>query len=155
MVSIVGLIGVVLYFFIAAQGAFYHIGFGKAMFHIPAEGFIQLRKAVDPVVRRKLKGLYLSALAIMFTWLVLTDKSGGFLSYGPVLIAFLLLVTDLVLILKCSEPVNELINSDLLNTQQGYSNARKEWMKFIFIRGYLSVSGFVILLAHLIFQNKF
>jgi hypothetical protein len=147
--ALVKVIGTVLYFFIAAQGAFYHFGFGKALFGISPEGFIELRKAVDPVVRSRFKGLYFSTLAVMFIWLVLADKSGGFLSYGPVLIALLLIVADMVCIVRFSEPVNELINSDLLNTREGYANARTEWLRFIFVRGYLSVSGFVLLLLHL------
>lgn len=148
MLNIVQAIGLVLYFFVAAQGAFYRVGFGKALFDISPESFIELRKAVDPRVRRPLKALYISSLATMLTWLVLTVNSGGLLTYGPVLVAFLLLVADLALALKRSEPVNVLINADLLNTRQGYVNARDEWMKFIFLRGSFVVAGFVVLMLH-------
>lgn len=139
----------VLYFFLAAQGAFYRVGFGRALFDIAPESFMELRKAVDPRVRKNLKLLYLSALPAMLIWLVLAVKSGEMLSYGPVLVALLLLIADLVLALKASEPVNELINSDLLNTRQGYQNARTKWMKYIFIRGNLAIAGFIVLLLHL------
>ena len=61
LISVVRIIGITLYFFIAAQGAFYHFGFGKALYSIPADDFIVLRKAVDPIVRGKFKVLYLSA----------------------------------------------------------------------------------------------
>jgi hypothetical protein len=148
ILGMVRAIGLVLYFFVAAQGAFYRVGFGKALFDISPESFIELRKAVDPRVRRPLKTLYVSSLATMLTWLVLTVNSGGLLTYGPVLVALLLLIADLVLALKCSEPVNALINADLLNTRQGCVNARDEWMKFIFIRGSLVVAGFVVLMLH-------
>lgn len=151
MLNIVRAIGLVLYFFVAAQGAFYRVGFGKALFDISPESFIELRKAVDPHVRRPLKVLYISSLATTLTWLVLTVESGRLLTYGPVLIAFLLLIADLVIALKRSEPMNVLINADLLNTRQGYVNARDEWMKFIFIRGSLAVAGFVVLMLHLCF----
>lgn len=112
LLPLIRTIGVVLYFFVAAQGAFYHVGFGKALFNISPESFIELRKAVDPQVRGKLKALYLSALATMFVLLILSMNSGGLLSYGPMLVAFLLLLADLVLIVMRSERVNELINSD-------------------------------------------
>lgn len=148
ILDIVRSLGLVLYFFVAAQGAFYRVGFGKALFDISPESFIELRKAVDPRVRRPLKALYVSSLATMLTWLVLTVNSGGLLTYGPVLVAFLMLVADLLLALKCSEPVNVLINADLLNTRQGYVNARDEWMKYIHIRGLMSITGFVVLLLH-------
>jgi hypothetical protein len=154
IISLVRIVGLMLYFFIAAQGAFYHLGFGKALFNISAENFIELRKAVDPEVRGKFKALYLSALAVMFIWFLMADKSGGFWSYGPVLIAFLLLVADMFLILKFSEPVNELINSDLLDSKESFMLARVEWLKFIFIRGYLSISGFTILLVHLVLRVR-
>jgi hypothetical protein len=58
--------------------------------------------------------VYLSALAVMFIWFLLVDKSGGFWSYGPVIIALLLLIADLFLIVKFSEPLNELVNSNLI-----------------------------------------
>lgn len=154
IISLVRIIGITLYFFIAAQGAFYHLGFGKALYNIPADDFIELRKAVDPVIRGRLKVLYLTALAVMFVWFMLSDKTAGFLSYAPVLVAFLLLIADMVLILKFSEPVNTLINEGSLNAETGYENARDEWLKFIFIRGYLSVSGFLLLLIHLVFKVR-
>lgn len=154
IVSVVRIIGMMLYFLIAAQGAFYHFGFGKALYHIPAENFIELRKAVDPVVRSKFKGLYLSALGVLFIWFLVSDKTGGFWSYGPVMFAFLMLIADMVLIVKFSEPVNELINSDLLNTQTGYKAARGEWLKFIFIRGYLSMAGFFLLMVQNAFNTR-
>lgn len=154
LISVVRIVGIVLYFFIAAQGAFYHFGFGKALYNIPSEDFIELRKAVDPIVRGRFKVLYLSALAIMFIWFLMSDKSAGFLSYAPILLAFLFLVADMTLILKFSEPVNELINSNSLNTQSGFENARNAWLKFILIRGYLSISGFLLLMVHLVFRVR-
>ncbi|MCF0061432.1 hypothetical protein MUK70_19530 [Dyadobacter chenwenxiniae] len=154
LTALVRIIGITLYFLIAAQGAFYHFGFGKALYNIPAEDFIVLRKAVDPIVRGKFKVLYLSALAVMFIWFLLSDKSAGFLSYAPVLIAFLLLVADMALILKFSEPVNALINGSTLNTETGFNQARSEWLKFILIRGYLSISGFLMLMVHLVLRFR-
>ncbi|MCE7069419.1 hypothetical protein LZG74_03850 [Dyadobacter sp. CY327] len=153
LISVVRIVGIVLYFFIAAQGAFYHFGFGKALYNIPSEDFIVLRKAVDPIVRGRFKVLYLSALAIMFIWFLMSDKSAGFLSYAPVLLAFLLLVADMALIVKVSEPVNASINSDTLSTAE-FSTVRSEWLKFIMIRGYLSIAGFFLLLIHLVFKVR-
>jgi hypothetical protein len=154
ILSLVSIVGVLLYFIIAAQGAFYHFGFGKALYNIPSENFIELRKAVDPIVRGKFKVVYLSALAVMFVWFILVDKSAGFWSYGPVIIALLLLIADLFLIVKFSEPINELVNSNLLNTKESFEEARDQWLKFIMIRGYLSVSGFVVLLLHLVLKVR-
>ena len=154
IVPVVRIVAVVLYFFIAAQGAFYHFGFAKALYQIPAEHFIMLRKMVDPVVRTKFKVLYLSALAVMLLWVLLADKSGGFWSYAFILLSFLFLAADMVLILKFSEPVNALINSAFLNTESGYANARSEWLKFILIRGYFSLAGFGLLILQLAFKTR-
>jgi len=154
MASFVKIAGMLLYFFIAAQGAFYHFGFGKALYNIPVENFITLRKAVDPVVRDRFKVLYLAAIGLMFVWLLLTDKSNGFWSYAPVLLSFLFLLADMLLILKFSEPVNQLINSDALNGQENFREVRAQWLRFIFLRGYLSVAGFALLLIQLIFNQE-
>lgn len=146
LIFTVRIVGMLLYFLIAAQGAFYLFGFGKALYNVSAENFIDLRKAVDPVVRGRFKVVYLSALAIVFIWLVMADKSGGILSYGFVLATFLLLIADLVLIVKFSEPINATINGNILESKQSLGELRHQWLKFISIRGSLSVAGFVLLL---------
>ncbi len=144
--------GMLLYFLIAAQGAFYLFGFGKALYNIPAENFIDLRKAVDPVMRGRFKVVYLSALAVVFMWLVMADKSGGMMSYGCLLAAFLLLVADMVLIVKFSEPLNATINGNILESNESLKELRHQWLKFILIRGSLSVTGFVLLLIDMIWK---
>lgn len=148
IIFLVRIISMILYFFIAAQGAFYLFGFAKALYNIPSENFIELRKAVDPVVRSRFKVLYLSALFMMFIWLLIIDKTHGFWSYGLILTAFLLLAADLVLILKVSEPANRIINGDVSSLQGSYNELRHQWLKFISIRGNLSVSGFILLIIH-------
>lgn len=148
LVWIVKSVSLVLYFFIAAQGAFYLLGFGKALYNVPSDTFIELRKAVDPVIRGRLKTLYLATLAMVFLWFLLTDKSGGFVSYGLILVSFLLLTTDIFLILKVSEPVNVEINVVDTFTVKRSIFLQQEWLKYILIRGGISVSGFLLLLLH-------
>ena len=150
----IAIVSMLLYFFIAAQGAFYLFGFSKALYNVPVENFIELRKAVDPVVRGRFKILYLSTLFMMTVWFFSMDKSAGFSSYAFVLLALLLLVTDLVLILKLSEPVNEVINGDILNTTESFNAVRKQWLEAIVVRGYLSVTGLTLLIIHLIVNSR-
>lgn len=154
IISAISIISSLLYFFVAAQGAFYLFGFGKALYNVPVENFMELRKQVDPVVRGRFKVLYLSSIAMMFIWLLMTDKSGGFLSYAFILGAFLLLSTDLFLIIKISEPVNKTINGDISQIMESWNELRHQWLKFIMIRGSLSVSGFVLLLIHLVLRSQ-
>jgi hypothetical protein len=146
LVWIIRSVTLILYFFIAAQGAFYLLGFGKALYNISSDTFIELRKAVDPVIRGRLKTLYLATLAMTFVWFLLTDKSGGFASYGLILVSFLLLTTDIFLILKVSEPVNVEINVIDTFTVKRSVFLQQEWLKYILIRAGISVSGFLLLL---------
>lgn len=152
--TLLKIVAVILYFFVAAQGAFYLFGFTKALYNIPVEGFIELRKAVDPVVRGRFKVLYLSSFTAMVIWFFSMDKSEGISSYGFVLVALLLLVADLFIIIKISEPVNEVINGDILNTSESLNVLRKEWLQTINIRGSLSVTGFVLLLLHFAVNSR-
>ena len=154
MLTLIKIISILLYFFIAAQGAFYLFGFSKALYNVPVENFIELRKAVDPVVRSRFKVLYLSALAMMCVWFFFMEKSAGFWSYAFVLAALLLLVTDLFLIIKISEPANEIINGDILNNTESLKALRKQWLDAISIRGCLSVSGLTLLILHLIVNGR-
>ena len=85
----------VLYFFIAAQGAFYLLGFYKVLSGIPSHDFILLRKAADPVLAPHLKILYI--LTLLVSLLILATHFRAFTVSTLVLLsaAVLLLGIDI------------------------------------------------------------
>lgn len=144
MHTIIEVAAVIIYFFLASQGAFYILCFAKALKSLSVQNFAELRKVVDDAIALPLKILYLCAAGIMITWMVLEVRWPLQLPQALVAGAFLLLATDMVLAFKVSVPLNKaIIQSNTIHLQQ-------EWLKFIVIRGCLSVGGFVLLVVRLL-----
>lgn len=144
MHTIIEVASVIIYFFLASQGAFYILCFAKALKSLPVRNFAELRKVVDDAIALPLKILYGCAVAVMITWMVLEVRWPMQLPQALVVAAFLLLIIDMILALKVSVPLNKAIISSNTNHLQ------QEWLKFIVIRGCLSVCGFVLLVAKLL-----
>lgn len=135
----------VLYFFIAAQGAFYLLGFYKVLSGIPSHDFILLRKAADPVLAPHLKILYI--LTLLVSLLILATHFRAFTVSTLVLLsaAVLLLGIDIFVALRVSEPLNKVI----AGISEPFTNAasiHRNWLRQIYLRAFFSVGGFILLL---------
>ncbi len=140
------------YFVIAAQGAFYHLTLGKVLMIIPTSNFLELRQVIDRHIRKPLKVLYLGTPLLMLIWMVL---SIGRIPLWDILytgIALVLLLADIRLILKNSEPINQLVNqlTDLPNVEGG-ANLQRIWVKTMLHRGCYNGFGFILLIISQVF----
>jgi len=144
-------ISFVIYFTLASQGGFYILSFYKVLLNLPTESFIEIRKATDNVIETPLKILYPSGLTCMLIWLLMTDKSSGILGYGFLLISFVLLATDLMLAINVNVPLNKVIQHMTVDSGDAIL-VQQKWLKFILIRGFLSVTGYISLTLHLLIQ---
>lgn len=119
---------------------------------MPVESFIEIRKATDNVIETPLKILYPSGLICMLMWLFMADKSSGILGYGFLLISFVLLATDLMLAINVNVPLNKVIQHMTADNSGEAVLVQQKWLKFILIRGFLSVTGYISLTLHLLIQ---
>lgn len=119
---------------------------------MPVESFIEIRKATDNVIETPLKILYPSGLICMLMWLFMADKSSGILAYGFLLISFVLLATDLMLAINVNVPLNKVIQHMTADNSGEAVLVQQKWLKFILIRGFLSVTGYISLTLHLLIQ---
>ncbi|MCF2444796.1 hypothetical protein L0657_12580 [Dyadobacter sp. CY345] len=142
----------VIYFTLASQGGFYILSFYKVLQNLPTESFIEIRKATDNVIAMPLKILYPSGLAFILIWLVLADKSSGILGYGFLAASFILLATDLTLAVNVNIPLNKIIQHMTVDNGGEAAWVQQKWLKFILIRGCLSVTGYFSLTLHLLIQ---
>lgn len=142
----------VIYFTLASQGGFYILSFYKVLQNLPTESFIEIRKATDNVIAMPLKILYPSGLAFILIWLIMADKSAGILGYGFLAVSFVLLATDLMLAVNVNVPLNKLIQQMTVDHGGEAALIQQKWLKFILIRGCLSVTGYFSLILHLLIQ---
>lgn len=142
----------VIYFTLASQGGFYILSFYKVLLNLPTENFIEIRKATDNIIATPLKILYPSGLVFMLAWLLMADKSSGLLGYGFLLIAFILLAADLMLAINVNIPLNKVIQHMTMENREEALLVQEKWLKYILIRGFLSVTGYISLTLHLLIQ---
>jgi hypothetical protein len=143
----------VIYFTLASQGGFYILSFYKVLLNLPTESFIEIRKATDNVIATPLKILYPSGLMFMLIWLFMADKSSGLLGYGFLMIAFVLLAADLILAVNVNIPLNKIIQHMTVDSSGEAILVQQKWLKFILIRGFFSVTGYISLTLHLLIQT--
>jgi hypothetical protein len=104
-----------------------------------------LRKAADPVLVPRLKILYVAALIVSIIVIIMRyhDQRSEILVFTAT--AFLLLIADMFIVIRISEPLNKATGS----LQEPFINAaalRTEWLWQIYIRAFLSVGSFISLL---------
>ncbi len=82
----------------------------------------------------------------------MADKSAGILGYVFLAVSFVLLATDLMLAVNVNVPLNKLIQQMTVDHGGEAALIQQKWLKFILIRGCLSVTGYFSLILHLLIQ---
>lgn len=144
----------ILYFFLAAQGAFYLLAFGKVFKTLPPDSFLQIRKATETVIEKPLKILYPTATFSMLLWVMYANKHDTD-SFLLLVVSLLMLLTDLILAVKVSIPLNQRIARFDNSFSTEVLRAKQKWIRLIIFRGYFSVTGFGILVLHLLLTCQF
>ena len=100
------IVGVVLWAVLASQHLFYAVGLGDAQRALGGPAYVELRNAIDDVMRRNLPFVYVATLV----WTVLLIVRGG---PGRVwfVVALAGLLGDAAVMLTRSVPINELMHT--------------------------------------------
>lgn len=114
-----------------------------------------MRQLIDANMRGALKYvLYAALLANLF--LVLVHVKAPFSpAFITAAIAFLALIADVVLTLKGSLPLNEIINGwSPANFPANWREVRQQWFTIFGYRQVLTIVGFISLLIGVLFDKK-
>jgi magnesium-transporting ATPase (P-type) len=137
-----------LYIVLASQGIFYFLAVADACQTLPLDAFIEFRKAVERVIEMPLKCLYCSSILLALSILICQIKNVHSVLFYTVLISLGFLLADVVLAVTRSMPLNALIREYTpFSNQHSYEAIRSQWLFYINMRGMLSVSGLLILVA--------
>jgi hypothetical protein len=141
-VSIDGLwfASVLTYGLVASQHAFYAIGLGRTQRALSASAYVELRNAIDHVLRRTLPPVYLATLACIVLSVVLAR--GG--ARVCAVIALAALGAEAWLMLKRSVPLNDRMQTWTADTiPADWHDTRAAWLA-VFTRRQIAVAiGFV------------
>jgi len=153
VLNLVTFIFALLFFFIASQAGYYFLGYYKVIQEAGTDQFIMIRRATDSAIRPALQTLYIAALVTGIILVVLGRKQAGSARGIMVSVSVLLLIADIVLAKSVSETINAAINTSSSDALNAMPDVQKRWLNMLLIRGALSISGFVIVIASLVFTE--
>lgn len=131
---------VLTYGLVASQHAFYAIGLGRTQQALTASAYVELRNAIDHVLRRRLPPIYLATLGCV----VLSVLLGHGAARVWAAIALAALGAEAWLMLKRSVPLNDRMQTWTAETiPADWHDTRAAWLA-VFTRRQIAVAiGFV------------
>jgi len=145
-------ITLLLYAFVTAQSFFYILAMSRTAKSMQPVTYIESRQLLDKNLQVTLKFVYYLTLisSIALTSFCVINPSG--ILFICSVISLILLIIDIVLSLKGNVPLNKIINSwsasDYPATWKDY---RSKWFAIYNVRQAANITGFISLLAGLIF----
>lgn len=145
-------ITLLLYALVISQSFFYILAMSNVMKNMQPATYIESRKLLDKNLRISLLIVYYLALmsSIALTAFCVINPTG--LLFFCSIIALVALLADVALTIKGNKPLNKTINtwtaSDYPSNWEEY---RSRWFSIYNIRQVLNITGFISLLAGLIF----
>jgi hypothetical protein len=145
-------ITLLLYAFVISQSFFYILAMTRVTKSMQAVTYIESRQLLDKNLQSSLNIVYYLALAasIALTSFCVINPSG--ILFICSLISLVSLVVDVALTLKGNAPLNKIINSwTTSNYPSNWKEYRSKWFMVYKLRQAANITGFVSLLAGLIF----
>lgn len=145
-------ITLVSYAIVISQSFFYLLAMTGVVKNMQAATYIELRKLLDSRLRKTLAGTYYFTLlaSIALTAFCVTNPSG--LLFISTIIALVALLADIFLTLKGNKPLNQVINTwTTTDYPDNWYDYRSRWFAFYTIRQVINLTGFIALVAGMVF----
>jgi uncharacterized membrane protein len=145
-------ITLLLYAFVISQSFFYILAMSSTLKKMQAGTYIETRNLLTQTLQAPLQVVYYTALgATLLLTAFCVVNPGGWLFISS-LIALVVLIADVLLAIKGNIPLNNYINSWTANNYpENWKQYRSKWFSLYHIRQALNITGFISLLAGLIF----
>jgi hypothetical protein len=145
-------ITLLMYAVVISQSFFYILAMSVTLKKMRAQTYIETRNLLTTNLQAPLQIVYYTTLSASVLLTAFCVVNPGGLLFITSLIALVALLADVVLALKGNIPLNKFINSwtswDYPDNWQQY---RAQWFNLYHIRQALNITGFISLLAGLIF----
>lgn len=133
---------------VACQPLFYLVALSSAQRALSAPAYIELRQRINPLMMRRLPGLYGLALLTTPALLALAWSDGEQVVAITAAIGLLCLVLDLVLMLRVSVPINRRMDGwSIASHPADWSADRSKWFTIFGYRQVVLLTGFAGALA--------
>ena len=143
------------YSIIASQAFMYILSLRNVQLNMSAATYTEFRKLIDTSMRSNLKYIIYLALLGNLTLVVLTVKNPGSILFIAAIVSFVLLIADILLTLKCSLPINDVINSWApAAIPSNWQEFRTKWLTIFQYRQIATITGFLGLLVAAVFGSR-
>lgn len=153
--KIILFITLLAYAVIASQSFMYILSLKQVQLNLGANAYTEIRKLTDTSMRANFKYVIYAALLANLLLVISTIKTPNSLVFISAIIAFAALVTDVLLTLKGNLPINDVINTwQVDNIPGNWTAVRASWFRIFQYRQVANITGFVSLLAAVVFGSK-
>jgi uncharacterized membrane protein len=145
-------ITLLMYAIVISQSFFYILAMSGTLKKMQAQTYIETRNLLTKKLETPLQVVYYTTLAasILLTAFCVVNPTG--LLFITSVVALAALLADALLAVKGNIPLNNYINSwTTANYPENWQQYRSKWFSLYHIRQALNITGFIALLAGLIF----
>lgn len=144
MVSIVLSASLVAYSVVVSQPLAYLFFLAKVQRELSGPAYVELRQRINPVMGKRLPGVYMVALVTLVLLLVLA--AGNDRLVAATSLAIICLMADVVVMLRASVPINGVVDGwSSGQPPDDWENYRTKWFAAFAPRQVLLLVGFVAL----------
>lgn len=153
--KITSLLAVLSYAVVVSQSFMYILALKNTQLALGGSSYTEVRQLIDANMRGTLKYVLYAALLANLSLVLAHVKAPFSPAFITAAIAFLALIADVVLTLKGSLPLNEIINGwSPANFPANWREVRQQWFSIFQYRQILTIVGFVSLLAGVLLFDK-
>jgi uncharacterized membrane protein len=153
--KIIFLVTVLSYAVIASQPFMYILALKHAQMNLNANSYSELRKLIDIAMRNNFKYVLYTAVLANLGLIIANVRNPGGLVFITASISFIALILDIMLTIKGSLPINDVINTwPTGNSPANWTEYRDNWFRIFQYRQIASITGFLSLLIGTIFGGK-
>lgn len=146
--KIILLFALLSYSIIVSQPFMYLLALKQAQLHLDADSYTAVRQLIDAAMRSSFKYVLYAAVLSNLLLLVVQFKHPGGLAFITAAVAFLALIAEILLTLKGSLPVNDIINTwSVGHYPDNWWQVRDRWFSIFQYRQWATITGFVSLLV--------
>lgn len=120
--------------------------------NLNAPHYIQMRKLLDKNFRKKYSLIVYTALASATCTMILCSTAPGSMLFISICLAWLMLVTDVLITIKGNMPINNIINSwSEADYPPEWEKYRSKWLFYFSQRQVVVTTGYTALIIALVF----
>lgn len=153
--KIILIITLIAYAIIVSQPFMYILSLKDVQLHLDVNTYTEVRKLTDISMRASFKYVIYAALIANILLIIATVKTPGSIGFITAVIAFVALLAEVLLTLKGSLPVNDIINTWTANNYpSNWTEIREQWFSIFQYRQIATILGFISLVAGSIFGSR-